>query len=171
MVPVMVPVSVPVPVSVMVPVSVPVAVSVPVPVMVKGGNMSLSDDGANMGVLPDRALGTILGAEEQPSPEERLTPRKMREKIMAQPDSFDAIIGEEGEGYENATLWLAKQFLKFLEEGIEGNEDDLFLRMVERNGERDYGFTGFMVGWANNAARYCLGKPSQSNPAIMEIDI
>ena len=26
-----------------------------------------------------------------------------------------------------------------------------------------------MVGYANNAARYCLGKPSMPNPAIVEI--
>ena len=30
-------------------------------------------------------------------------------------------------------------------------------------------FTGFMVGWAENAARYCKNLPEKSNPAIIEI--
>src|SRR3990167_9092602 len=110
----------------------------------------MSDDGANMGVLPNRALDTILGKGEQPTKEERLSPIEMRKKIMRQPDKYADI-----KSYEEATLWLAKQFLILLEEGVAENDYVLFEKMVERNGTRDYDFTGFMVGYANNVARYC----------------
>lgn len=130
----------------------------------------MSYDGADMGVLPQRALETIVGWEGQPSKEERMSPEQMRDKIMAQPDRYEDIVGIDGIGYENTTLWLAKQFLKLMEEGLENsNEDALYAEMEKRNGDKDYDFTGFMVGYANNVARYCLGKPSQPNPAIMEI--
>ena len=130
----------------------------------------MSDDGADMGVLPSRALETIIGGKGQPFQEERASPEEMRKKIMEQPDRYEDVTGAKGEGYQNMTLWLAKQFLKLLEEGFSGDEHDLFLEMMKRNGEKDYDFTGFMVGYANNAARYCLGKPPQPNPAIVEIE-
>ena len=135
----------------------------------------MSTDGANMGVLPNRALKTILGGAKQPEAKERLTPEKMREKIMVQLDNYDDIVGVDGVGvdgdaYENTTLWLAKQFLLLLDEGFIGNTGMLYEEMKKRNGPKNYDFTGFMVGYANNVARYCAGKSSQPNPAILEID-
>ena len=130
----------------------------------------MSDDGADMGVLPNRALETIIGGKEQPTKKERLSPEQIREKLMSQPDKYEDIVGIEGEGYENSTLWLAKQFLLLLEAGVNGDEDVLYQEMKKKNGEKDYDFTGFMVGYANNMARYCLGKPSQPNPAIVTIN-
>ena len=129
----------------------------------------MSDDGADMGVLPNRALETIIGGKEQPTKKERLSPEQIREKLMSQPDKYEDIVGIEGEGYENSTLWLAKQYLLLLLSGLEGDESFLYDEMKKKNGPKDYDFTGFMVGYANNAARYCLGKPSQPNPAIVTI--
>ena len=129
----------------------------------------MSDDGADMGVLLNRALKTILGGGEQPTKEERLTPEAMREEIMAQPDKYEGVVGFDGRGYDNTILWLAKQFLILLDEGLVGDESYLYAEMIKRNGEKDYGLTGLMVGYANNAARYCVGKLPQANPAVMLI--
>lgn len=129
----------------------------------------MSDDGANMGVLPNRALETIVGGKDQPKDNEKLNREGMYKKIMSQPDRYEDIAGEGGEGYENSTLWMAKQFLKILEEGHDYNTDELYVEMEKRNGPKDYDFTGFMVGYASNVARYCLKKPSLPNPAIVEI--
>ena len=124
----------------------------------------MSEDGADLGIKPTRALETIFG-KEQPKKEEELSKEKMRQEILAQPDEYEKV----EDTYDANTMWLAKQFLKMLEEGIKEDMDFLYDEMKKRNGERNYGYTGFMVGWANNAARYCLDKPPQSNPAIVTI--
>lgn len=121
-------------------------------------------DGADMGVTPERALGTILGGQPQPSEEEKMSPEKMRDELMKQPDDYKDIEGS----YDSGAMWLAKQFLLLLEAGVEGDYNVLYDKMKEKNGEQDYGFTGFMVGWANNAARYALNRPPQPNPAFVE---
>ena len=128
-----------------------------------GDEMSI--DGADMGVKPQRALKSILGGEDQPQKDDCLTPEEMRREIMMQPDNYK----DRENTYDGCAMWLAKQFLLLLESGFEGTYSTLYDEMEKRNPHQDYDFTGFMVGWANNAARYCLKKSSQNNPAIMEI--
>ena len=124
----------------------------------------MESDGANLGIKPERALKTILGGEKHPSKEEQLDPAQMRAEILSSPDEY---FGNDGFSYDGSCMWLAKQFLLLLEAGIDGNESTLYNAMIEKCGKKDYGFTGYMVGWANNAARYAIGKPPQPNPAIM----
>lgn len=45
----------------------------------------MSGDGAHMGVDAERALGTILGGEPQPTEEERRSPDEMRAWILSAP--------------------------------------------------------------------------------------
>ena len=125
----------------------------------------MDSDGANMGVKPARALETILGGKDQPKEEERLSSEGMRSLLLSQPDDYKDI----SEDYDSASLWLAKQFFLILESDFEEDYNKLYDEMKKKNGEQDYDFTGFMVGWANNAARYALNKPSHRNPAIVEI--
>ena len=126
----------------------------------------MSPDGADMGVKPTRALASILGGKDQdPHPDDKMTPEQMRQEILAQPDSYK----DREDTYDGCAMWLAKQFLLLLEKGVVGDSSKLYDEMKKVNGEQDYDFTGFMVGWANNAARYALNKPTQSNPAILEI--
>ena len=121
----------------------------------------MSIDGANLGVNAETACKAILGGE-QPKESEMRTPEQMREYIMSAPDLY-----EEGQkGYGEAALWLAKKYLLLLDEGI---ENDLYYEVEKRQGNRDMDFTGFMVGWAENAARYVIGMPEKNNPAILEI--
>ena len=81
---------------------------------------------------------------------------------MSAPSSY-----EEGcISYGEAARWLAKQYLILLDENYQGN---LYDEVEKRQGGRDMDFTGFMAGWAENAARYVKGKPEKTNPAIITI--
>jgi len=57
--------------------------------------------------------------------------------------------------------------------GEKDNYDTVCKRLAilreHKQGGRAMDFTGFMVGWAENAARYVKGKPEKSNPAIVEL--
>ena len=121
----------------------------------------MSIDGANLGVDAEKSCNAILGGE-QPKKSDMRTPEQMREYIMSAPESY-----EEGQkGYGEAALWLARQYLILLDENYEG---DLWDEVKRKQGGRDMDFTGFMVGWAENAARYVKKLPEKDNPAIIEI--
>ena len=76
-------------------------------------------------------------------------------------------IYEEGQkSYGEASCWLARQYLILLDENYKG---DLYNEVKRKQGGRAMDFTGFMVGWAENAARYCKNLPEKHNPAIIEI--
>ena len=118
----------------------------------------MSIDGANLGVNAEKSLNSVLSGE-QPKKSDRRTPEQMRVYIMSAPESY-----EEGQkGYGEAALWLARQYLILLDEGYRG---DLYDEVKRKQGGRDMDFTGFMVGWAENAARYVKGKPEKANPAM-----
>jgi len=120
----------------------------------------MSIDGASMGVDAETSCKAVLGGE-QPKESEMRSPEKMWEYIMSAPESY-----EEGQkGYGEAAQWLARQYLILLDSGYTG---DLW-EGVKKKFPQDLDFTGFMVGWAENAARYCLNLPEKKNPAIMEI--
>ena len=122
----------------------------------------MSIDGANLGVNAEKSMNAILGGE-QPKESDMRTPEQMREYIMSAPESY-----KEGQkGYGKAALWLARQYLILLDKDFEGDLWDEVKR--KQQGGRDMDFTGFMVGWAENAARYVKGKPEKENPAIVEI--
>src|SRR3990167_5122407 len=81
--------------------------------------------------------------------------------------SCEAVLGgKQPEKSEMRTPEQMRQYLMLLDEGFKG---DLYDEVKKRQGGRDMDFTGFMVGWAENAARYVKGKPEKSNPAIVEI--
>lgn len=140
-------------------------------------------DGAHMGVGAERALGTILGGEEQPEPEERMDPVKMRAEIEAQEGPSD---------YNGTAMYAAKLILHYFlddparaqypneteyEKNADGSTDfsrvktpDLYARMKADGIDlAALDLTGFMWGWAVNAARYCVELPPVPNPAIVTI--
>ena len=121
----------------------------------------MSIDGANLGVDAEKSCKAILGGE-QPKNSEMRTPEQMREYLMAAPESY-----EEGQAsYGEAARWLARQYLILLDADF---KDDLWDEVKRKQGNRDMDFTGFMVGWAENAARYCKNLPEKDNPAIITI--
>jgi len=89
------------------------------------------------------------------------TPEQMREYIMSAP-----VLRRRSKRLWEAALWLARQYLILLDECYEGN---LWDEVKKKTRWRDMDFTGFMVGWAENAARYVKGKPEKENPAIVEM--
>lgn len=156
-------------------------------------------DGSNMGITAGRALGTILGGDDQPK-DEKATPEQVRDRIMAAPDPCDGPPiwerGVDGDSYSLAADAISKAFLLAEEadpgvlERRESYPDDCeheILRGVEKDActavwdavtDRWPGFdewvggaSGFMVGFAYNTARYVIGKRIVSNPAILTIEV
>ncbi len=125
----------------------------------------MSQDGANIGVKPERALQSILGGKPSPEKDEQLSKEKMLAEIMAMPDSYK----EAAKSYDTTSMWLAKQFYLLKKEGIDGDAHAIYDAMVKKCGKQNYDFTGFMVGWANNVSRWLLDQPEQENPAIVTI--
>ena len=122
----------------------------------------MSIDGANLGLDAKKSLDVVLGGEEIDSKAMR-TAEEMRKDIMASTDSYD----ESQKDYGTAALWLAKQYLILLDADYTG---DLWDGVKAKFNNMPLDFSGFMVGWAENAARYAKGLPEKGNPAIMEIE-
>jgi hypothetical protein len=121
----------------------------------------MSIDGANLGVNAEKSCKAVLSGK-QPKKEDKRTPQQMRKYLMSAPESY-----EEGQkSYGEAARWLARQYLILLDAGC---KDDLYDAVKSKFGNRDMDFTGFMVGWAENAARYVKGMTEKDNPAIIEI--
>lgn len=121
----------------------------------------MSIDGANLGVDAEKSCEAVLGGE-QPKEKDRRTPQQMREYLMSAPESY-----EEGQkSYGEAARWLARQYLILLDSGY---KDDLWNAVEKKFNNKDMDFTGFMIGWAENAARYVKGMSEKNNPAIVKI--
>lgn len=121
------------------------------------------NDLAHKGILPTRALETILGGAEPPR--DGLTAEEMRALLMQQPDKYSEIAND----YDATSLWLARQFYLLLAAGETGDCAQLYEKMIAKIGRGDYDLTGYMVGWAANAARYALNQVADRNPALLEI--
>ena len=156
----------------------------------------MSNDGAHQGVMAERALGTILGGEDPPADDEGMSRQQMRDAIAAvdvdaEPQSYDqacmltarlildfingdlatrrkipteTVYDTEGDAYKH---WMSTG---------ESPEDPSVV--VKERGLYDVmkdegidlgalGLTGFMWGWAVNAARYALNELPVPNPAIL----
>lgn len=126
----------------------------------------MSSDGAHLGVGAERALDTILGGKDQPEESERKTPEQMAEHLRGATIS-------DCNNYDGAARYCGKLVLEFMEANptFEGDlYDGLNKRVTEEDREKCLSeLSGFMWGWAENAARYALSKPPVPNPAIMTI--
>lgn len=148
----------------------------------------MSGDGAHLGVGVARALKTILGGEPSPdkTQEETMNPVKMRDYLeSATPGSYDSTAAYAG---KLVLHWLLEDPRRA--QGPVENEYDWgtpdpatghsftitnigWYDLMKRDGI-DLGsldLTGFMWGWACNAARFCVELGPVANPAIMTIDI
>lgn len=142
-----------------------------------------------MGVGAERALQTILGGEDQPSADERTTPQQMAAYLLS--------ASSEAHSYDEGARLAGRIVLEYLQmhpedaalpaddkhewpngwdapsvivaPGIHGQMERKEPGAIEKL--RSLGLTGFMWGWAVNAAKYALDLPPVANPAIVTIDI
>lgn len=153
-------------------------------------------DGAHQGVMAERALGTILGGEEPPADDEGMTKQQMRDAIAAvdvtaMPQTYDEacmltarlvldfITGDLATRRlipaETVYDTECAAYKHWMSTG-ESPEDPSAI--VKERGLYDVmkdagidlsalGLTGFMWGWAVNAARYALNELPVPNPAIL----
>lgn len=127
-------------------------------------------DGAHLGISASRALETILGGKSQPAQDERLKQEEFTQWIRSAPHEYGDIRGEDA--YGEASRWLAKRYLLIIEQAPMVTRDiawDVFKTKWPDDVEKAGGMTGFMHGWAWNAARNVMEKPPESNPAILTI--
>jgi len=131
-------------------------------------------DGAHLGVTAGRALDTILGGVPSPKEEERLAHEEFALYIRSTEYVLeDALKKEDSENaYSEASRWLAKRFLMLLEQNCQ--PDDLWNTFKNKwpdDAEEAGGMTGFMHGWAKNAALYVMEMLPISNPALVTIEV
>ncbi len=154
-------------------------------------------DGAHVGVGARRALGTILGDKEQPTSRERKSPAQVRSTLRRasmRPKSYNTTANTAGKLVlefmerhpESASMpadskyeWPRRADGEIDFEGtptitVEGVYE--YMKRIEPEWYIKYKYiwtelTGFMWGWAVNAARYSLDLPPVSNPALLTIEI
>lgn len=153
----------------------------------------MSTDGAHLGVNAERALDTILGGKPSPAEDEqmdaetfrtwiktadredsygetaRLCARYLLEYLTAHPedvtlpldDAYDyaRMRAEHGNDTPPLDQWLPYR----TSEGVWDKAAAENPRLTEMD------LTGFMVGWAFNAARRCIELPPAPNPALLTI--
>ena len=158
----------------------------------------MSSDGAHLGVGAARALDTILGGGEHPTEADMRNPDEMRAYLLAATgppfaegmDGYDACARYAGKLFleaflgdpsmANAPIDTRYDWDADPDRGSQGMKDEYVLargvgellteRMPEvRQQLSDLGLSGFMWGWAVNAARYCVELPPGENPAILTI--
>lgn len=159
----------------------------------------MGSDGAELGVSAERALGTILGDQESPGEDEQMsdeafeawirecpaivneygeTARLAAKRVLLFleefPEARTLAIETEGAWCDAAGVQLTQEQLREkLPEGAEflAVKEGLYDEMKRQGaGLADLDLTGFMWGWAFNAAHKVLGLPSQPNPTLLEVD-
>ena len=154
----------------------------------------MSGDGASFWVGAYRALETILGGRPHPTEDECETVEQMRTRILSAPirsETYD----EAATACARLILEAWKQYPQLVEvptEAVYLYDSDGRMVYEECDGavvlvpglhdalKQLYrkrpdaltilsDLTGFMWGWACNAALRCIDQPSVKNPAIVEI--
>lgn len=129
-------------------------------------------DGAHLGISASRALNTILGGASSPTEEERKSQEDFAAWVYSAPFALDNIGGDDP--YAEASRWLARRFLFIMEQAPAIDRDtaqEVFRTMWPEDAKEAKLMTGFMHGWAWNAARHVLSRLPQPNPAILTIDL
>lgn len=153
----------------------------------------MSQDGADLGVDAGTALSAVFGGD-QPSEKSHRSPDQMRAYLMEQTGPsdyggtaayvgkliFEALLEDPHRAtypmnteydwdaihatpdYDVETM-RAHTITKSLDDHLREEKPEL---MAEIDA---LGITGFMWGWAVNAARYCVELQPQPNPAIVSI--
>ena len=127
-------------------------------------------DGAHLGITAGRALGTILGGEPSPSEEDGMTHKQFALWVRSAQHALKDM--PKDDGYSEASRWLARRYLLLLEADCRvDNAWDAFKDKWPDDADEAGGMTGFMHGWALNAALYTLKLPPTPNPALLTIEV
>jgi hypothetical protein len=137
-------------------------------------------DGAHLGLTAEASLDAVLG-NARPKENSGMNPVEMRDYLMSQ---------NQPDGYSGTAAYCARLLLEaFLTEptlarlpgddvwdhsdGFENRKlvtKGLWSTLKERGSEiAELDLTGFMWGWAVNAARFCVELEPVANPAIITV--
>ncbi|MCU1489708.1 MAG: hypothetical protein JWM85_1113 [Acidimicrobiaceae bacterium] len=121
-------------------------------------------DGAHLGLSAEQALGVIVGGKPVPPPAERSSTEALRLRLLAA--HARNAPGSYVECADLAGGIVLSHLLAHPEDARLG-EDELYT--VLRESLAPLQLTGFMWGWALNAARACCELEPVPNPAIVEV--
>lgn len=129
-------------------------------------------DGAHLGFSANDSMKAAIGGEQ---PTESMTVQEMKDQILAAELSSDFDYnGSAMYAAKLVLLWLLEDPARAMTPSENVYDDDFnvitygwYDRIEETNDEfNGLDLTGFMWGWAVNAARRCLELSPVSNPAI-----
>lgn len=133
-------------------------------------------DGAHLNIDAKRSLGVILGGEKHPDKDELGSDESFAEWIRSAPMDFGGDLS-----YSEASRRIANLYLQVLEDGRSSKQvgDSARAWDIWRVAKKRWpelasgasGASGFMHGWAFNAARHVLNMPPVQNPALLELQI
>lgn len=127
----------------------------------------MDEDGAHEGILPERALATLLGGEVPPPPTLRINADQMRAWIDGAPD--------EPRTYDDYPALCARFILRLWASdpaAVQLDARALWERLVARFPQARQtlrGLSGYQMGYALNAARRLNELPPVPNPAILRL--
>lgn len=156
----------------------------------------MSSDGAHLGVDAERALKTILSGEPSPGEDERMDAETFRtwiktcpadvtgygetarlaahyllEYLTAHPDDMRLPL-DDSHDFDRAKKELGHWPSSIEELQRYRTTEGLWDRAVaEYPALHALDLTGFMAGWAFNAARRCLELPPAANGALLTIEV
>lgn len=119
-------------------------------------------DGANLGVSAGRALGTVLGGEPEPGPDERVTMAELEKRIRSRPlpgegDKPYESDSDDVDAYSIASEIIAHAFL------VLADEDPTLLTRREVYTEDDFKHHEGEDWWQG-----LVGKPKDATDAIWQ---
>lgn len=120
-------------------------------------------DGAQLGYTAEQSLSLVLGghASEFPQP---MTAEEMCVWIDTAPD--------DDHTYDGQSRYAAKLIVDYLRAHPHTSKLDAMTLSLEMRADGvsldELDLSGFMFGWAINAARRCVELPEIANPAIIE---
>jgi hypothetical protein len=127
----------------------------------------MSDDGANLKIPAEAAMRAVLGAESEPK---RMSDEEFEQMIRTaeSTDSYD--------GCANRAARLVLEYMEANPSTVNLDVWQLYDTLKPTVSEMDRKecleqTTGFMMGWAVNAARHILKMKPVPNPAIITIEL
>ncbi len=102
--------------------------------------------------------------------DEKMPPEIFAEWVKSCPEPTEEGGDVDEDAYSEASRYMAKHMLSVLESNFDKPDDmNAVYDEAKKQGMKNVRPSGFMVGWAFNAARTIVGRSPAPNPAIVEL--
>ena len=122
----------------------------------------MSNDGATEGIVPTRALGTILGNDPPPREADGMELAAMRQWLLTAPSAAEfpvpPAVDEEGQYYDECTRVVAGELLRWAEEHPEEYARTTMETLYDWEGDPHHGAEGMLLDYVVSWSAYDLLK-------------